>query len=184
MGEPTDGDLLQRLAAGDRDALAPLMERHHRRLYRLVLSYLRDPDEAEDVVQEVFVKAYAHAARWDGRSEPLAWLTRIAVNEAIDRYRRRKRRAAWLRADAEERPAAARGTQADDTVRAREIVEQLEAALDALNEKERAVFVLRHQHEMTLDEITQALGLPLGTVKSCLHRAVHRVRQALRGWRA
>src|SRR5439155_1638030 len=81
-----------RLARGDRDALGPLMERHYRRLNRLVLSYLRDPDDALDAVQEVFVKAYQAASRWDGGPEVGPWLTRIAVNHSIDRYRRGRRR--------------------------------------------------------------------------------------------
>ena len=72
--EPSDRDLMARLAAGDRDALAPLMERHHRRLYRIALSYLRRPDDALDAVQETFVKAFLHAARWDGAAEVAPWL--------------------------------------------------------------------------------------------------------------
>ena len=94
MTEPSDRDLMVRLAAGDRDALAPLMERHSRRLYRIALGYLRQPDDALDVVQETFVKAFVHAARWDGAAEVAPWLTRIAVNQAIDFYRRGKRRRA------------------------------------------------------------------------------------------
>src|SRR6185436_4597029 len=92
MTEPSDRDLMGRLAAGDRDALAPLVERHHRRLYRIALAYLRNPDDALDVVQETFVKAFQNAGRWDPRSEVGAWLTRIAVNQSIDRYRRTRRR--------------------------------------------------------------------------------------------
>ena len=80
--EPSDRELMARLAAGDREALGPLMERHHRRLYRIALSYLRDPDEALDAVQETFVKAFQDAARWDGAAEVAPWLSRIAVNHA------------------------------------------------------------------------------------------------------
>src|SRR5438874_1011160 len=79
---------------GDREALGPLMERHQRRLYRLALSYLRDPDEALDAVQEIFVKAYQNAPRWDGGAEVGPWLTRVAINHSIDRYRRGRRRLA------------------------------------------------------------------------------------------
>src|ERR1043165_5703571 len=92
MTEPSDRDLMGRLAAGDREALEPLMERHYQRLYRIALAYLRRPDDALDVVQETFVKAYTHAARWDGAAEVAPWLTRIAVNQAIDIYRRGRRR--------------------------------------------------------------------------------------------
>jgi RNA polymerase sigma-70 factor (ECF subfamily) len=85
--EPSDRELMARLATGDRDALEPLMARHQRRLYRIALGYLRDPDLALDAVQETFVKAFQSAARWDGRAEVAPWLVRIAVNESIDQYR-------------------------------------------------------------------------------------------------
>src|SRR5262249_61070307 len=92
--EPSDRDLMARLAQGDRDALGPLMERHYRRLYRLALSYLRRDDDALDAVQEIFVKAFQAAPRWDRASDVGPWLTRIAINHSIDRYRRGKRRQA------------------------------------------------------------------------------------------
>ena len=90
--EADDRELMARLAAGERDALAPLMARHYRRLYRIALAYLRQPDDALDVVQEAFVKAYQNAERWDGAAEAGPWLARIAVNLSIDRWRRNKRR--------------------------------------------------------------------------------------------
>jgi len=178
--EPSDRELLRRVGEGDRDALAPLMERHYRRLYRIVLSYVRDADEALDGVQETFVKAYCHAARWDGSADVGAWLTRIAVNESIDRYRRGRRR----RASFEPLTGDAAGAAADTPeagLSRREAREQLEDALGTLPAPQRAVFVLRHREEMTLDAIGKALRLPLGTVKSHLHRAMRRLRAQLGG---
>src|SRR3990172_9412680 len=90
----SDRELMARLGAGDKGALAPLMERHYRRLYRLALSYLRQPDDALDTVQEAFVKAWQNAARWDGSAEAGPWLSRIAINLSIDRWRRNRRRQA------------------------------------------------------------------------------------------
>jgi RNA polymerase sigma-70 factor (ECF subfamily) len=180
--EPSDRELLQRLAGGDREALGPLMERHYRRLYRIVVSYVRDADEALDGVQETFVKAYCHASRWDGRSEVGAWLTRIAVNEAIDRYRRRRRRGASFVALAIE-PIDHGGEDPASAVGRREDMERVGRALATLSDQQRAVFVLRHQEEMTLEEIGRVLGLRLGTVKSSLHRAVLHLRGRLGGTR-
>jgi RNA polymerase sigma-70 factor, ECF subfamily len=178
--EPPDRELLRRIGEGDRDALAPLMARHYRRLYRIVVSYVRDPQEALDGVQETFVKAYCHAARWDGSMEVSAWLTRIAINEAIDRYRRKKRRAASFE-PLDHEVAGSGGDSPEDNLRRREARERLSDALDTLPAAHRAVFVLRHHQEMTLDAIGVALGLPLGTVKSHLHRAVLRLRRQLGG---
>jgi RNA polymerase sigma-70 factor (ECF subfamily) len=187
MTEPSDRDLMARLVAGDRDALAPLMERHHGRLYRIALAYLRHPDDALDVVQETFVKAYVHAARWDRGSEVVPWLTRIAVNQAIDSYRRGRRRRA-TEEPLDDLPAHAAAVAVDDPsperrLMGREISERVGAALGGLPERQRAVFVLRHYQELSLEQIAQALDMSLGTVKSSLHRAVHRMRDRLQGVR-
>jgi RNA polymerase sigma-70 factor (ECF subfamily) len=185
--EPPDRELMARLARGDKDALAPLMERHHRRIYRVAIGYLRDADLALDVVQETFVKAFQNASRWDGRSEVGPWLTRIAVNQAIDEYRRgrRRRRAEEPLAEGDQSDTlAAVEAGPDRRVLGREIGERIEAALAGLPARQRAVFVLRHCEEMTLEEIAESLGMHLGTVKSALHRAVRALRTRLEGVRA
>ena len=185
--EPSDRELMVRLADGDKDALGPLMDRHHRRLYRVALGYLRDPDLALDVVQETFVKAYQNAARWDRGAEVAPWLMRIAVNQAIDQYRRNRRRSAAEEPLPEGDHASARtvgDASPDRRVFGREVGERIEAALAGLPAKQRAVFVLRHCEEMTLEEIAESLSMNLGTVKSALHRAVRALRVRLEGVRA
>lgn len=184
--EASDRDLMARLAAGDRDALGPLMERHHVRVYRIALSYLRDRDEAQDAVQETFVKAFQGAARWDGSSEVGPWLSRIAVNHAIDRYRSGRRR---LRAetplddeDYGERLATAAPSPERRAID-REAGDRISAALGALPERQRAVVVLRLYEGLNLDEIAGALDMSLGTVKSSLHRAMRRMRETLAEYR-
>jgi RNA polymerase sigma-70 factor (ECF subfamily) len=187
MTEPTDRDLMGRLAAGDREALAPLMERHHRRLYRVALAYLRHPDDALDAVQETFVKAFVHAPRWDGAADVAPWLTRIAVNQSIDIYRRgRRRRAAEEPLDdaaGAPRPLAVGDPSPERQMLGREIGERVGSALRTLPQRQRAVFVLRHYEELSLDEIARTLGMSLGTVKSSLHRAMARMRERLQGVR-
>jgi len=185
--EPSDDELVRRLAAGDREALAPLMERHYRRLYRVVLAYVRNVDDAQDVLQETFVKAYRHAARWDGSAEVGRWLTRIAVNQSIDRYRREKRRVATTEPLAEgdhDDRVADTDPSPERRVASAQAGARIAAALGALPERQRAVFVLRHYEEMSLKEIGRTLGLRLGTVKSSLHRAIQGLRQRLDGLRA
>ena len=183
-GATSDRDLMARLAAGDREALAPLMERHYPRLYRLALSYVRNPDDALDVVQETFVKAFRKADRWDGSTEAGPWLSRVAVNQSIDRWRRNRRRQATFTPLAEgdhDESLAAGGPDPDRRVLRREMRDRLATALEDLPERQRAVVVLRHYQEMSLDEIAQTLGMRLGTVKSTLHRALGRMRTGLRG---
>jgi len=183
-GAASDRDLMARLAAGDREALAPLMERHYQRLYRLALSYLRHPDDALDAVQETFVKTFQKADRWDGSMEAGPWLSRVAINQSIDRWRRNRRRQTTFTPLAEgdhHESLAAGGPDPDRRVLGREMRDRLAVALEMLPERQRAVVVLRHYQEMSLDEIAETLGMRLGTVKSTLHRALGRMRTGLRG---
>jgi RNA polymerase sigma-70 factor (ECF subfamily) len=183
-GGASDRELMARLAAGDREALAALMGRHYQRLYRIALSYLRHPDDALDAVQETFVKAFQKADRWDGSMEAGPWLSRVAVNQSIDRWRRNKRRQATFTPLAEgdhDGSLASVDPDLDRRVLGREMRDRLAVALECLPERQRAVVVLRHYQEMSLDEIAETLGMRLGTVKSTLHRALGRMRTGLQG---
>jgi RNA polymerase sigma-70 factor (ECF subfamily) len=163
------------------------MERHHGRLYRIALSYLRDADEALDAVQETFVKAYRNVSRWDPDSEVTPWLTRIAVNHCIDVYRRRRRIVTDPEpqggSDHDDRATASEPSP-ERRVLSRELAERISRALRGLPEQQRAVFVLRHYEGLTLQEIAASMDISLGTVKSTLHRAIHRLRERLEGLRA
>jgi RNA polymerase sigma-70 factor (ECF subfamily) len=178
----SDRDLMRRLAQGDREALSPLMERHSTRVYRIALSYLRDPDEAQDALQDTFVKAFQNAARWDPNSEVAPWLMRIAVNHSIDQYRRRKRRGVHhtpLDDGSHHERHAALAVSPEQRAHGLELGERIARALETLPEGHRAVFVLRHYDGLSLEEIARALEISLGTVKSSLHRAIHRLRERL-----
>jgi RNA polymerase sigma-70 factor (ECF subfamily) len=183
----SDRQLMARLAGGDREALGPLMERHQRRLYRIALAYLRDADDALDVVQETFVKVFLGASRWDGSADAGPWMSRIAVNQAIDRYRRRKlRRATYTpleEGDHDDRVAEPAPSPERSAI-GKDLGERIAAALRGLPEKQRAVFVLRHYEEMSLEDIAATLDLRLGTVKSTLHRAILGLRERLSGLQA
>jgi RNA polymerase sigma-70 factor (ECF subfamily) len=137
-----------------------------------------------DAVQETFVKAFRNAARWDGAAEVAPWLTRIAINESIDRYRRGRRRRVTeepLEVEGQVRPVTSDDPSPERRVMGREITERLSVALATLPERHRAIFVLRHVEERSLEEIADTLGISLGTVKSSLHRTVHRLRERLQG---
>jgi len=182
-----DNDLIARLSAGDEAALQTLMVRHERRLYGIAYGYLRNSEDALEVVQDAFVKLFQQAGRIDTRAEIGAWLTRVAINAAIDRYRQKKRRGAH-EIDVEEEhlqdvparyePGALDNLHTEDSRRA------IEVGLRSLNERQRAVVTLRHFSDLSLDEIASTLGVRLGTVKSSLNRALARMKTAMEETRA
>jgi RNA polymerase sigma-70 factor, ECF subfamily len=186
-GDLSDRELMGRLAAGEREALALLMERHYRRLYRIALAYLRRPEDALDVVQEAFVKTFLAAAHWDEALEAGPWLSRVTVNLAIDRWRRNRRRAETFAPMADGDHVlwlADRSPSPDGRLQAREARERLRTALGVLPERQRTIIVLRHYQDLSLEEIARTLGISLGTVKSSLHRALRRLRASLGGGQA
>jgi RNA polymerase sigma-70 factor (ECF subfamily) len=177
-----DTDLLARLQAGDEEALSALMARHERRLYGIAYGYLRNPEDALEVVQDAFVKLFQQSKRIDTRAEVGAWLTRVAINAAIDRYRQRKRRGAreiGVETEDLQHLPARHERSALDNLHTEDSRRAIEAGLQALNERQRAVVTLRHFSDLSLDEIASTLGVRLGTVKSSLNRALARMKAAL-----
>ena len=181
----TDSELLDAIRGGDLRALEILMRRHNRTLYRTARAILRDDAEAEDAVQEAYLRAYRALDSFRGESKLSTWLVRIAANEALMRRRRNARSAEVIPVD----PAAdpedeAFDTMSDiadperDTLRA-EMRRILEARIDALPESYRAVFVLRALEELSVEETAAALEIPEATVRTRFFRARALLREAL-----
>jgi RNA polymerase sigma-70 factor (ECF subfamily) len=160
------------------------MRRHNQRLYRAVRAILREESEVEDVVQEAYLSAYRSLGAFEGRSSVSTWLVRIAANAALDRRRRRARVVA-LDSAMEERLArrggrhAADGSDPERESARHELAALLEAAIDALPERFRLVYVLRDVEGMTTHETAESLDLERGTVKTRLHRARALLRERL-----
>lgn len=170
--------LASRARDGDRDAFAALVEQSHATVYRLVLRMLSDAAESEDVVQETYFRAWRALPRLRQTDAVLGWLCRIARHAALDRVRKRKRRP--IPSPDEQLLAGAMHdlVAADDPGRAAESAELrqlLLATIASLDDKYRVVFLLREVDGMSYDEIAQALGCPVGTVESRLHRARHKL---------
>ena len=173
-----------RAKAGDRDAFKDLYLAHHAPLYRLALSELRDPEEAKEIVQEAFVRAWQAIGGFRGESAFLAWLFRIVRNLLIDRARSRKRHPTEPRDDegSETRGDRIASSRPGPETRAVKTEEQarFRSALAGLPESQRAVFLLREWEGMDYREIGVRLGLADGTVKSRLARARDALALALR----
>ncbi len=147
------------------------------RFVELASALVGSRTEAEDVVQEAFVKAYRARDRFRGESMPSTWIRRIVLNEAVERRRRRRpRSAAGVDLDTLETAAPGPEARADALERA----EAVRRAVDALPEEQRTVVVLREFEGLTFREISEMLDLPLGTVESRAIRARERLRGSLR----
>ena len=188
------GATLTRVAAVPRAAMAgiearefdEIVRRNQRRIYRLLLTILRDHDAADTLTQECFLRAYRKRASFRGESSVETWLVRIAVNLARDHVKSR-RQAFWKRlfstGGAEEAVTLevpdARASP-ERALLAREEMAAVWSMVDELSPQQRTIFLMRFVEEMTLEEIAQAMELEVGTVKSHLHRGVGAVRRRLK----
>jgi RNA polymerase sigma-70 factor, ECF subfamily len=170
--------LLARLQRRDEAAFNELVRAHQGSVYRLVLRLLGDEAEAEDVAQEVFVSAFKAIGDFRGDSALGTWLHRIAYNHSLNRIKYRARRAREARSPLDEEIAAQAGTglgaapvTPDEVVEGREAEAQVQRALAMLEEEQRALISLRDLDNMSYAEIGERTGLPIGTIKSKLHRA-------------
>ncbi|HEU4692215.1 MAG TPA: sigma-70 family RNA polymerase sigma factor [Vicinamibacterales bacterium] len=183
--DPTDFSLLQRIAAHDTAAVAELYDRYCRLLFGLILRIVRDREEAEDVLQEVFIRVWSRAATYDARTVgPLPWLVRVARNCAIDRLRARRVRAAvdaratdW---DAVEATAPSTGIQTPETaVLDAERRRRLTDVLAGLPAEQRRLIEAAFFEGYTHSELAQRFGLPLGTVKTRIRAGMIAMRQQM-----
>ena len=166
---------------GDEDAFRVLVERHSRSIYRLAYRMTGRPEDAEDVVQETFVRAYRQLGRFESRSNFATWLYRIGFNCAIDYMRARPHRESAETHDVlDRRPNDRPAPSMDDLVFAGEISEKVQQALTDLSAQERAAFLMRHYHGCTIEEICKALDLKSNAAKHSIFRAVKKMRSALR----
>ena len=177
-----DGDLVSRALRRDPSAVRDIIKRHNQRLYRLARAVVGGNSEAEDVVQEAYLHAFANLESFRGESSLSTWLCRITLNEALARLRKRKR-LQRIR-DGVERETAAKiipfPLRADDperTMAQRQLLDLVEHATDELPEPFRVVFVARVIEGLSVEETAALFGLQPATVKTRLHRARKLVRE-------
>ena len=181
-----DAELVRRARARDSAAFRTIIERHNRRLYRIARSILWNDSEAEDAVQEAYVNALTHLGGFRGDSSLATWLSRITMNEALGRLRR-KRSAMDLETFEAQRteaqiikfPQTATSDDPERIMAQREILQLVERATDNLPEIFRIVFMTRVIEGMSTEDTANLLGLQPDTVKTRLHRARRLVRDEL-----
>jgi RNA polymerase sigma-70 factor, ECF subfamily len=174
--------LVAQARRGSASAFATLIRRNNQRLYRVARGILRNDAEAEEAVQEGYLRAFAHLGEFKGEASVGTWLARIVANEALGRLRR-NRKTSELANLGQAGPAAeaAAGEPGPEHATARrEIRRLIEAAVDALPPPFRTVFMLRGIEQLSVHETALCLGIPEETVKTRFHRANRLLREALR----
>jgi RNA polymerase sigma-70 factor (ECF subfamily) len=180
LNTPSDHDLIARVRNGEGAAFEKLMRRYNQRIFRTARAVLRDEAEAEDVVQETFVRAFRHLEQFEERSSVGTWLTRIAVNEALSRLRR-SQRFNVLDSETNQEEGGSYSVESkqpgpEGQASSQELRSVLTAAIDSLSQELRTVFVLREIEGLSTLETSEALQLTSEAVRVRFHRA----RQALR----
>jgi RNA polymerase sigma-70 factor, ECF subfamily len=179
-----DRAAVARARDGDSEAFRSLVERHSRYLFSVAHRMTGSPADAEDVVQEAWLKAHRQLHGFEARADVRTWLHRITVNCAIDFIRaRRHREDAHDPADLDQGPLADAGAQHSATpyrlAESGQIRTRVSQAMDGLTGLERAAFTLRHMEGMSIDEVGAALGLKGSATKHSIFRAVKKMRLAL-----
>ena len=174
---PDDAELVRRALARDEGAVRAIMQANNRRLYRLARGILRNDAEAEDVVQDTYVRAFTHLEQFRGDSSLSTWLSRIAMNEALGRLRRQRPGVEWSELEKSTPQAQiipfplVSSDDPEKSMAQREIQHVVEHAIDELPEPFRLVFITRVIEGMNVEETAEILGLKPETVKTRLHRA-------------
>ena len=179
-----EAELLAMMRAGQSSAYVHLMRRHNQRLFRLARGILRDDAEAEEAVQEGYLRAFTHLDGFKGEASLATWLARIVANEALARLRRRRPTVDIEDADAlllaeSETTVARTEPSPEQALARREIRRAIEGAVDALPAPFRTVFILRAIEQLSIAETAASLEIPEDTVKTRFHRANRLLRQHL-----
>ena len=178
----SERELIGRAKARDEAAVRAIVKANNRRLVRMARGILRNDAEAEDVVQETYIRALTHLDGFRGDSSLSTWLSRIAMNDAMGRLRDKRPSLDWdsiseNRLEAEIIPFPAASSDPEKSMAQRQIQEVVEHAIDQLPEAFRLVFIARVMEEMTVEETAELLSLKPETVKTRLHRARALLRQ-------
>jgi RNA polymerase sigma-70 factor (ECF subfamily) len=182
--QASEAELIRGAKSGDREAFCRLAQLYERRLFALALYYCRDGHDAEDLSQEVWLKAYRSIGSFRGESSFYTWLRRIAINTFLnDRRSVASRRAETVNESVsfDEMNEVVDVTDAgmEELLHRQQLVAQVRQALAELTPQQRLIFLLKHEEEMSCEEIAQACAISTGTVKKALFRAVQKIRERL-----
>jgi len=186
-----DRAAVARVRGGDRDAFRVLVERHSREVFRLAFRMMGNEQDADDVVQETFLRAYRSLDRFEERSQFGTWIYRIAANRCYDMLEKRNRGSEYkvdLAREEDEQPleelVASDGPTPERMLLSKELRGKVQKVLDELTALERTAFVMRHFEGKPMQEIAKALGVQSSAAKQSVFRAVRKLRRELEPLRA
>ena len=183
----SDAELMLAFAGGDSGAFDELVSRHQSGLVNFFFRMVWDRDIAEDLAQEVFIRVYSHRENYEPRAKFTTYLYRIAKNCAVDHLRKAKKHNRVLSLDAETESGHSlydellqKGDSPSERARKEEFTEAIIEAIESLPEDHRMCFILSEVQGMKYAEISEALDVPVGTVKSRMHNATKKLREKLK----
>jgi RNA polymerase sigma-70 factor (ECF subfamily) len=176
-----DEELLRAAYRRDEDAFRKLVEKHKDKVFRICLGFVRNPEEAEDLTQDVFFQVYKNAGRFRGQSAVSTWIYRITVNHSINRLRKRRARE-WLRflggtESLDRRPSS--GASPEVLLERRETLELIRKALDGLPANQRIAFTLHKVQAISYEEIAGIMDCSVSAVEARIHRAKSNLKKRL-----
>jgi len=177
LDERDDLQLVHAAQKGEAEAFNVLVLRHRRAVFHTIVGLVSDADDAEDLCQDVFIKAYESLGSFRAGSSFYTWIYRIAINLSLNKLRSRKVRS-FLRIEADELNLPAFET-ADMPVEQAEFLGKARAAIQKLPDKQRAVFILRYFRELPHAEIAEIMDRDIGTIKANYHQAIKKLREQL-----
>lgn len=186
MNDVEDAALVTRCLTGDERAFAELLRRYRGRVYGLALRMVQNGEDARDIAQEAFVKAFQSLASFDCSKPFGAWISKITANLCIDHYRRKRLNLVSIDAPIDSGSGERQREFEDvrpgpaDHFQHAEEQERVDALLASLPPRYRTVVILRHREDLSYEEIADIMGMPLGTVKARLHRAHNMLKRKLR----
>lgn len=187
--QATDHDLVALAASGSEKAYRELLDRYQRPVFSLIYRMVRDRERAEDLAQETFVKVFNHIGSFNPKYKFSSWIFKIASNLTIDAIRRKELDTVSLdgsrnastadEVDATRITVESRDENPEEFVEAKELGEEIERAIGLLRPEYRTAIVLRHVEGRPYEEISEIMGVPLGTVKTYIHRARGELKETL-----
>jgi RNA polymerase sigma-70 factor (ECF subfamily) len=185
LSRQEDAQVVGQILAGDRDAYRLLVERHSRNIFRVAFRVLTNEQDAEEVVQETFLRAYRNLGKFEQRSVFSTWLYRIAMNCALDMKKKAKRTQNTLIIAEEPEPESGEvqvespAASQDRLLYSDRVKKEILQAMEELSDVERSAFTLRHFEGLSIEEIADVLGIQQNAAKNRIFRAVKKMREAL-----